>query len=61
VIESLASAVRRRIRASLANGAGNGTAAEQQVANGGQHAPENGEPAGEQAPPAPPEAGHEQV
>jgi ATP-binding cassette, subfamily B, bacterial len=61
VIESLASAVRRRIRASLANGAGNSTAAEQQVANGGQHAPENGEPAGEQAPPAPPEAGHEQV
>jgi ATP-binding cassette, subfamily B, bacterial len=61
VIESLASAVRRRIRASLANGGGNGAEAEQQVANGGQRTPDNGEDAAEDSPPAPPEAGHEQV
>jgi ATP-binding cassette, subfamily B, bacterial len=75
VIETLAQAVRRRMRASLEHGAANGAATGQQAANGGQHTPVNGvvpatdgdvaAPDGEQAagdtPPAPPEAEHEQT
>jgi ATP-binding cassette, subfamily B, bacterial len=59
VVESLAQAVRRRIRESLANSAGNGT--QQHVANGGHHTPENGDDASGEMPSAPPEAGHEQT
>jgi ATP-binding cassette, subfamily B, bacterial len=72
VIDSLARAVRMRIRASLANNGGTGAATlPPQAANGGQHAPGNGTVAagnGDAAadgddgaapgPPAPPEAEH---
>jgi ABC-type multidrug transport system fused ATPase/permease subunit len=75
VIETLAQAVRRRIRASLESGAANGTATGQQAANRGEHGPGNGivpaiedsvaapdgEHAGGDTPAAPPEAGHEQT
>jgi ABC-type glutathione transport system ATPase component len=68
VIESLASAVRRRIRASLANGGGGNTALQEDGVNGelmpgngiappadGGTAPPNGGHAAADGPPAPPE------
>jgi phospholipase C len=63
VVESLAQAVRRRIRESLANSAGNGTGLgpQENVANGGHQTPENGDDASGEMPSAPPEAGHEQT